>query len=192
MYAWQRRIHVLSDREDKRALYTKKNKSNNTKSDDGIGMADWRNRHAFLCKTIAILLVIAFVLYDITWAQGGTPIWGHAKPSIPLNGKNELNGIKVPYHAGQAEDVYSNGGDKVIINICTMTKPLSPANILFSCQAMYYSGKKLFLTSTAELRYEHNSHQVDTKFPSLPLPAWCDPCHHNLYNKSAERRWTYC
>ena len=81
------------------------------------GVADWRKRHAFLFKTIAFILIFAFILYDITWAQGGTPIWHGAKPDIELNGKARLNGIKIPYDAGTAQDAFSNGGNEVVINI---------------------------------------------------------------------------
>ncbi|MCK4463315.1 MAG: hypothetical protein KAU58_03285, partial [Candidatus Omnitrophica bacterium] len=56
-------------------------------------------------------------MYDITWAQGGTPIWQHAKPNIELSGKVCLNGIKIPYETGTPTNVFSNGGEEVIINI---------------------------------------------------------------------------
>ena len=81
------------------------------------GMADWRKRHAFLVKTLAFVLIFAFIIYDITWAQGGSPIWQHAKPTLPLNGKPQVNGIQVPYEAGTTQDAYSNGGKEAIINI---------------------------------------------------------------------------
>ena len=80
-------------------------------------MADWRKRHAFLFKTIAFILIFAFILHDITLAQGGTPIWRASKPDIKINGRTSLNGIKIPYEAGTTQDVFSNGGDEVIINI---------------------------------------------------------------------------
>ncbi len=81
------------------------------------GMADLRKRHAFLFKTIALILIFAFILHDITLAQGGTPIWHQSKPDIKINGRIGLNGIKIPYEAGTTQDVFSNGGDEVVINI---------------------------------------------------------------------------
>src|SRR4030042_4691027 len=83
-----------------------------TNIDSELGMADWRKRHAFLFKTIAFVLIFAFILYDITWAQGGigTPIWNHARPEdVRLNGKARLNGIKIPYDAGTAQEAFSVG-----------------------------------------------------------------------------------
>ena len=80
-------------------------------------MADWRKRHAFLFKTIAYILIFAFILYDITWAQGGTPIWHEARPNIALNGKARLNGFKIPYDAGTAQEAFSNEGGETIVNI---------------------------------------------------------------------------
>lgn len=79
-------------------------------------MADWRKRHAFLFKTLAWLLVFTFILYDITWAQGGTPIWQAAKPDIKLTGRPTLNGIKIPYDAGEVQEAYK-AGDGAIIQI---------------------------------------------------------------------------
>ncbi|MDD5439712.1 MAG: hypothetical protein PHS37_05970, partial [Candidatus Omnitrophica bacterium] len=63
------------------------------------GMIDWRRRHALFFKTISIVLIITFLLFDITWAQGGTPIWEHAKPSnVGAYGNTPLrNNITVPY-----------------------------------------------------------------------------------------------
>ena len=81
------------------------------------GMADWRKRHAFLFKTLAYVIIFTFLVSDIARAQGGTPIWQNAKPDIRLNGKVRLNGIKVPYGAGTTQEVFSNGGDEVVINI---------------------------------------------------------------------------
>jgi hypothetical protein len=86
-------------------------------------------RKTRLCKTIAFILIFAFILYDITWAQGGTPIWNQAKPNIKLNGKPGLNGINIPYSAGKIDEAYSHNGiasspsaprndtEEIIINI---------------------------------------------------------------------------
>ncbi|MBL7158183.1 MAG: hypothetical protein ISS91_01590, partial [Candidatus Omnitrophica bacterium] len=70
------------------------------------------------CKIIAVLLIFAFIIYDITWAQGGEPLaWRSAKPAVAINGRPRLNGIQIPYDAGQTQEVFSNGGEEVIINI---------------------------------------------------------------------------
>ena len=66
-------------------------------------LSSFRSSH--LCKTIAYILIFAFVLYDITWAQGGTPIWHDAKPDMAINGKPTLDGIKVPYNQGIPQEV---------------------------------------------------------------------------------------
>ncbi|MCK4463622.1 MAG: hypothetical protein KAU58_04860, partial [Candidatus Omnitrophica bacterium] len=113
MRAWhKRRIFA-----DKKRGFSRVEKDNSNLEQSTEGMADWRKRHAFLFKTLAFILIFAFIAYDITWAQGGTPMWQHAKPGVRLNGKTRLNGIRIPYDAGQAQDVFSNGTDEVIINI---------------------------------------------------------------------------
>ena len=82
------------------------------------GMADWRRRHAFSFKVLAYLLTITFLVYDITWAQGGQPLlWQNARPTVKLNGSAPINDIKIPYNAGQPQNAYSNGGDEIILNI---------------------------------------------------------------------------
>jgi len=105
-------------------------------------VTDWRKRHAFLFKTIAYVLIFAFILYDITWAQGGTSVlWHEAKPDIKINGRPSLNGISVPYEAGKTHDMYSNGGNEVIINIqdahASLTAQESIVKILDNLAANY-------------------------------------------------------
>ncbi|MCQ9207757.1 MAG: hypothetical protein NG740_07755, partial [Omnitrophica bacterium] len=87
-----------------------------------------------LCKTIAWTLIFAFILYDITWAQGGTPIWQNAKAPLNLTGKPTIDGINIPYDAGEVSEAYDasvipakagiqgmdsrfRGNDESIINI---------------------------------------------------------------------------
>ena len=105
------------------------------------GMADWRRRHAFLVKTIAYILIFAFIAYDITWAQGGNPIWHEAKPDMKLNGKARLNGIIIPYNTGQVQETYANGGEEVVINIqdahASLTAQRSIVNILQTLATNY-------------------------------------------------------
>ncbi|MCQ9207310.1 MAG: hypothetical protein NG740_05490, partial [Omnitrophica bacterium] len=93
MNAWQKNTYL-------------QNKNTSCRDNDTDGMADWRKRHAFLFKTIAWTLVFAFILYDITWAQGGTPIWQNAKPAVNLTGKPTIDGINIPYDAGEVSEAY--------------------------------------------------------------------------------------
>ncbi len=83
------------------------------------GVLDWRKRHPALIKTMALFLFLTFLLYDITWAQGGTPLWQNAKPVGvgATHEKNNINGIAIPADVGKIDSVYSNGKDQTIINI---------------------------------------------------------------------------
>lgn len=82
------------------------------------GTADWKRRNSLLFKIVAVILIAAFIVYDITWAQNGVPIWQQAKAAIPQGSpKNIVNGISIPSGMAEVEEMYSNGGDKVIINI---------------------------------------------------------------------------
>ena len=73
-------------------------------------MKTWR-------RTIVLIILFAFLSSNITWAQSGTLIWHEAKPSIKLNSRVYLNGIKIPYDAGTAQEAFSSGGNEVVINI---------------------------------------------------------------------------
>jgi len=106
MKAW-RKTQIGIDRERRSARIEK--------SALNYQLSDFRATR--LCKAIALILIFAFIWSDITRAQGGTPIWHQARPKIALNGKARLNGIKVPYDAGTAQDAFSNGGDEIVINI---------------------------------------------------------------------------
>ncbi|MFH1593187.1 MAG: hypothetical protein ABID09_00645, partial [Candidatus Omnitrophota bacterium] len=82
----------------------------------GYNLSNFRNTH--LCKIIAYILVFTFVIYDITWAQGGAPITLKEIRSIgKVTPDGKLDDIKIPYEAGWAQDAYKNGGDKTILNI---------------------------------------------------------------------------
>ena len=66
-------------------------------------------------RTIALLVVFAFINQDIVWAQGGDPAWGkHAASVNPLNVNNNIN---VPRDVAVTKEVYNSTGDKTIINI---------------------------------------------------------------------------
>ena len=82
------------------------------------GMADWRKRHVFLFKTICYVLIFAFILYDITWAQGGAPLSFSPKVNpVKINGKTYPEGVDIPYEAGWAHEEHFNGGNEAIFNI---------------------------------------------------------------------------
>ena len=82
------------------------------------GLADFKRRHALFFKVVALVVVCAFIAFDITWAQGGTaPVWQHAKPENIDSQVKGPNGLTVPYATGTAQDVYINGSKKTIINI---------------------------------------------------------------------------
>ncbi|MFH1421665.1 MAG: hypothetical protein ABIH42_02985, partial [Planctomycetota bacterium] len=83
-----------------------------------FAMADWRKRHVFLFKTIALALICAFVMYDITWAQGGIPVWQHAKVTPSINRTdNKSKSLPIPDGKAEIEDTYQNGSKNLIINI---------------------------------------------------------------------------
>jgi hypothetical protein len=107
-------------------------------------MKTWQRKNSpcsFLFKTIASILVSTFLLYNITWAQVGTPLWQHSKPGIKLTEKVYLNGIKIPYDAGTAQEVFSTGGDEVVINIqdahASLTAQYSIVKILENLASNY-------------------------------------------------------
>ncbi|NQU95900.1 MAG: GNAT family N-acetyltransferase, partial [Candidatus Omnitrophica bacterium] len=80
------------------------------------GMADWKKRHAFFIKVIACIIIFAFILFDITWAQGGTPL-GSGANAVKVNGKVHPDGIVIPNDAGWAHDSHFTGSDEFIFNI---------------------------------------------------------------------------
>ena len=82
-------------------------------------------RRTRLCKTIAFILTFTFILYDITWAQGGAPLWSHSKPDIKQTEQVEQYDIKVPYEAGKVQKTYINGSNEVIVNIKDVHDSLS-------------------------------------------------------------------
>ncbi len=99
-------------------------KSKNSDIDESniMGMADWRERYASLFRTMAVVLIFAFTLYDITWAQGGEPI----KPSViaspakqgeAIPFSHDSKQLKIPNDIGITHSSYINGSDKLIINI---------------------------------------------------------------------------
>ncbi|MGB3114410.1 MAG: hypothetical protein WBC00_07330, partial [Candidatus Omnitrophota bacterium] len=82
------------------------------------GISTFRRRHSLFCKVVAFTVIIAFIVFDITWAQGGTaPVWQHAKPENIESQVKGPNGLTVPYATGTAQDVYINGSKQTIINI---------------------------------------------------------------------------
>ncbi|MGB2706001.1 MAG: hypothetical protein WBC74_04020 [Candidatus Omnitrophota bacterium] len=92
-------------------------------------------------KAIAFILLFAFLFYDISWTQGGTPIWHQAKPVIKINGRVILNGIKIPYDAGTPQEAFSTSGDEVVINIqdahASLTAQYSIVKILENLASNY-------------------------------------------------------
>ncbi|MGB3113099.1 MAG: WbqC family protein, partial [Candidatus Omnitrophota bacterium] len=93
-------------------------KGENFREDKLEGLADFKRRHALFFKVVALVVVCAFIVFDITWAQGGVaPVWQHAKPQDIDSQVKGPNGLTVPYAAGTAQDVYVNGSKRTIINI---------------------------------------------------------------------------
>ncbi|NQT23442.1 MAG: hypothetical protein HQ579_08430, partial [Candidatus Omnitrophica bacterium] len=78
---------------------------------------DWRKRYAIFFKIVAIALIFAFLLYDITWAQAGAPIWKDAKPNAFANTVSGVNTIFVPDKAGQIETAFQGALGETVINI---------------------------------------------------------------------------
>lgn len=73
------------------------------------GMGDWRKRHALFFRTTALLLIFAFVVYDITWAQGGpatSPVI--ASHSLPLT---------IPRDRAITKETNIADSDEIILNI---------------------------------------------------------------------------
>ena len=81
---------------------------------------DWQSaRNKKWIRAIALILVITFINQDLTWAQGGTPIWSKGsngsfsyKPPLNVNG-----GITIPKDVAVTKEVHTTTGDKTIINI---------------------------------------------------------------------------
>ena len=75
-------------------------------------------RKTRLCKVLAYILIFAFIIYDITWAQGGEPLSFGAKTSaVKVNGRVYEEGIKIPRDAGWMHESHINGSDEFIFNI---------------------------------------------------------------------------
>jgi len=112
-------------------------KSTDSRAD---GMMNLRSRHALFFRTLACLLIFTFFVYDITWAQGGTPVWQHAKPTLNLTEKQPSQ-IDIPFKAGKADDIFTGTGDEVIINIqdahASLSAQHSIVSILETLRAKY-------------------------------------------------------
>jgi len=79
---------------------------------------DWRIKYRIPFKIIAVTLMAAFLLYDISWAQGGTSLWQHSKVNSRNTGLETGNiDLTVPSNLASVDTAYNNGGDKKIINI---------------------------------------------------------------------------
>jgi hypothetical protein len=107
------------------------------------GITTIRRRHSIFFKTVALIVVFVFSLQQVVQAQGGTPIWQHAKPqgaTIHFD-KAKLNGLSIPYVSGKTEDAYANGGEKVVINIqddhSSLSAQKSIVNVLDSLVSNY-------------------------------------------------------
>jgi len=68
-------------------------------------------------KTIASIVIVAFMFHTITWAQGGSAVWQPVRPDIKSRGKTVYQGIEIPYDTGTAHESFSSGGDELILNI---------------------------------------------------------------------------
>ncbi|MFQ5951925.1 MAG: hypothetical protein ACE5JK_00760 [Candidatus Omnitrophota bacterium] len=85
---------------------------------DGIGVACLRRRYALLFRVISVFVILAFITFDITWAQGGgTPIWQHARPKEIDPQAAKANGLSIPYAQGTTQEVYKGKNGQVVINI---------------------------------------------------------------------------
>ncbi|UCD55308.1 MAG: hypothetical protein JSV93_00485, partial [Candidatus Omnitrophota bacterium] len=114
------------------------------KARGNVKMKIWQKKNTpqrFLFRTIASILIPAFFLCNIAPVHAETPIWQHSKPGIKLTEKVYLNGIKIPYDAGTAQEVFSTGGDEVVINIqdahASLTAQYSIIKILENLVANY-------------------------------------------------------
>ncbi|MBU1784681.1 MAG: hypothetical protein KKG95_05025, partial [Candidatus Omnitrophica bacterium] len=70
-------------------------------------------------KMIASVVIVTFVAYDITWAQGvASPAWEYAKPSLEITADQEkITGIDIPLKSGETEETHTAGHGRLIINI---------------------------------------------------------------------------
>ena len=107
------------------------------------GLAMWKDRNSLFVKTVSNLLLLTFLCFDITWAQGGALLWQNAKPAdVNASGKNQvgINSISIPSVDGKINYANLNGG-KTIINIqdahTSLTAQTSIVNILDSLVTNY-------------------------------------------------------
>ena len=89
---------------------------------------DWRKRHKALFRTISLILTVAFIMYDITWAQGGTSLLERIKVNPAADHpQNKINDISLPEGKLEIEELCQSGSREVIINI-------QDAHASLSCQ----------------------------------------------------------
>ncbi|MFC1590071.1 NAD-dependent epimerase/dehydratase family protein [Candidatus Omnitrophota bacterium] len=85
---------------------------------------DWRSpRKKKWIRAIALIIIIAFLNLDIVYAQGGEPIWLHAKPAAAKEDHpqkrifSDIHNAKIPHNIAVTRDKYDTGNGDTIINI---------------------------------------------------------------------------
>ena len=86
-------------------------------SERSFRISNMRTNRVF--KIIAMFVLVIFAHQQIVWAQGGESLWAAVSNIGKETSPVQVSGldIKVPYSSGKMDQVYSNGGDKVVINI---------------------------------------------------------------------------
>ncbi len=81
-----------------------------------------KSRYGILLRSISLVIVVAFLMQDLVYAQGGTPLWSQVVEAKSQDTKNQdaqgtFNKIAIPYDSGLARKVVAKGTQDVVINI---------------------------------------------------------------------------
>jgi phosphoenolpyruvate-protein kinase (PTS system EI component)/phosphotransferase system HPr-like phosphotransfer protein len=106
-------------------------------------------KHSLYFRTIAVTLIFTFLLYDITWAQGGSPIWGDAKSTASATSSPSSTAdvvkrtdITIPHETGRVSySAIHSSSDDLVINIqdahASLSAQHSIVNMLDSLASNY-------------------------------------------------------
>ena len=80
-----------------------------------------RSRYSAGLKAVAAIVAFAFLIQDVAFAQGGTPIWSEvadmgSRKDARIN-ERSLSSITIPHDAGLTRKVVAKAAEDVIINI---------------------------------------------------------------------------
>src|SRR3989338_7771015 len=82
------------------------------------GARNDKSRYGLFLKTISSVVVVAFLLQDFVYAQGGPPLWSKVtKTYESTKAEEQLNPITIPPESGLARKVVAKGTNDIIINI---------------------------------------------------------------------------